>query len=95
MYKKDLINKIQKETGIEKKIIEKVYNSMIKVIKENLFFGVDVVLKEFVSFKITTAKGGVRRNPKTGEKLLIKKHYKINISIPRSWKDMMKKKPVY
>ena len=65
MIKKDLIKLVSKDTGLSVKDCNTVLNSLSKIIKDRLFFGVDVTIGNFLTFKIHRMKERPGRNPKS------------------------------
>ena len=95
MIKKDLIKLVSKDTGLSVKDCNTVLNSLSKIIKDRLFFGVDVTIGNFLTFKIHRMKERPGRNPNTGESIIIPPKYKVKVSMPRSFNDKMASKTVH
>ena len=71
MNKKELVEKVMKETGITKKKAEEVLQAYIKAIEEALKNGEKVTFVGFGSFGTRTRAKRSGVNPKTGEKIVI------------------------
>lgn len=95
MNQTELIKKISKESGIEKKIVLKVFNTMVDVIKKSLLFGIDVKIKNFVNFTLVVRNAQEIINPRTGKMMKVKKRYKVKMELPRDFNKQIANKTVY
>jgi nucleoid DNA-binding protein len=71
MNKADLVNEVAKLTSTKKEAqaaVECVFDAITKALKNSD----EVTLVGFGAFKVTSRKARTARNPKTGEKIMIK-----------------------
>ncbi len=95
MTQKEFIRQICIDTGLSKEIVNKVFNSSIDTLKDNIRQGIDIKIKDFATFKKEVRKEQVRRNPKTGESVTVPKHYYLKINISKVFKDELKEQVCY
>lgn len=62
---------VAEETGVQKELVEKVFNSIISNIEKSLARDEDVKIVGFGSFVVRKRKGRMGKNPKTGEEITI------------------------
>ena len=72
MGKADLINAIADKSNRSKKDAAETLNIVLETIQENLKKGKGIRLIPFGSFEIRERKGRTGRNPRTGDKIIIK-----------------------
>lgn len=77
MIKKDIIEKVEKNTGLNKKLVKRVINEFLSVLSDSLKEGERVEIRNFGIFKVKKVKEKLGRNPKTGEEIIIPQHFKI------------------
>ena len=73
MYKKDLILKISKQTGLTQKNTEKMINSFYEIVSEELKKNNKIVLSGFGSFRVREHAARKWKNPRTGKVVKIPK----------------------
>ncbi len=74
--KKDLVNSIFEKNDIDKKIVSDVIDSLLDELKSNLQKKATIELRGFGTFELRLRKEKKSaRNPKTGEKISVPKHY--------------------
>jgi len=95
MNKTQLISEVSKNTGIPQKTVRDVMNSMAKIIQDKLILGVNVKIAEFLSFTLITRAETRRRNPNTGEEIIVPKRYGLKIKLPTSFSKRLSDKKVY
>jgi nucleoid DNA-binding protein len=95
MNKTELIKSISKSTEVEEDTVRKVFNSMVTIIQDTLFFGLNVEIKNFISFKLKRRKERIMKNPKTGINVNVPTHYKVAIALPFVFRQRMKTKEVH
>jgi nucleoid DNA-binding protein len=95
MNKTELISEISKSTEIDEDIVRKVFNSMVRIIQETLFFGLNVEIKNFISFKLKRREGRVVKNPKTGKEVNMPTHYRVAVALPFVFRQKMKTKKIH
>jgi len=71
MNKRQLAGKVANDMGITKSDAEKIIDSTLKFITEELIKGGKVRLVGFGNFVVRTRAGRIGRNPQTGEKMKI------------------------
>jgi DNA-binding protein HU-beta len=69
MTKADLVKIISENTGIIRKDVAVVCDSLLKSIKDSLIDGNHIEIRGFGTFKLKTRKPRVGRNPKTDQKV--------------------------
>ncbi|MEF3694896.1 MAG: HU family DNA-binding protein [Candidatus Cloacimonadota bacterium] len=69
MTKADLVKIISENTGIIRKDVGVVVDSLLQAIKDSLVKGNHIEIRGFGTFKLKTRKPRVGRNPKTDEKV--------------------------
>lgn len=75
MTKQDVVNKISKETGIDKIIVLKVIEENMETIKMSLVKGNNVYLRGFGSFIIKKRAQKIARNISKNTSITIPEHY--------------------
>ena len=72
----DLVDGIRQRTGVEKKIVQEVFEASIGEIKTALKDGSTIELRGFGTFELRLRKERKKaRNPKTGDSLSVPPHY--------------------
>jgi len=69
MTKADLVKIISENTGIIRKDVAVVVDSLLKSVKDSLIEGNHIEVRGFGTFKLKTRKPRVGRNPKTDQKV--------------------------
>jgi len=69
MTKADLVKIISENTGIIRKDVAVVVDSLLKSVKDSLIDGNHIEIRGFGTFKLKTRKPRVGRNPKTDQKV--------------------------
>ncbi|MFO8144852.1 MAG: HU family DNA-binding protein [Candidatus Syntrophosphaera sp.] len=69
MTKADLVKIVSENTGIIRKDVAVVVDSLLQSIKDSLSKGNHIEIRGFGTFKLKTRKPRVGRNPKTDEKV--------------------------
>ena len=73
MNKKELVDAVMKETGIETKVAsERAVEAVFGTIVKTLGHGEEVAIAGFGTFRVAKRAAREGRNPKTGEKIQIK-----------------------
>lgn len=88
--KDELINAITQKTGIVKKTVTDVLNTLLDEITKTLQTGKDVVLTGFGTFSLSRRKARTGRNPKTGEIVNIPAKSAPRFKAGKSLKDAVK-----
>lgn len=71
MNKRELIEKTAAETGMTKADITKALGGLLDTVQAAVAAGEEVALPGFGTFKRTLRAGGERRNPATGETIVV------------------------
>ncbi|MCD6093256.1 MAG: integration host factor subunit beta [Candidatus Omnitrophica bacterium] len=74
MIKKEMISRISEEVNLSQKDVKKVVQGVFDNIKNSLIKGERVELRNFGVFKLRTRRERKRRNPRTGEGVLVPAH---------------------
>jgi DNA-binding protein HU-beta len=94
LTKSELVNIIQKETGLSSKgKAEATLNSLLSNITECLSRGEDVNISEFGSFRRIRRNERQGRNPQTGESLTIPAGFRIKFKPAKKLKEEMNDDP--
>jgi len=80
MNKTDLIKEVAIDTGFNREVVKKVINSMIAIVKKKLLFGVDVDIRDFVSFKRVISNATRKKDFTTGKMIDIPKRWRLKAS---------------
>lgn len=95
MNKKDLLKEVARRSKMKEAEVTLVAETLFETIKEKLIFGLDIKIKEFVTFKHAISPEMKRVNPRTGEEMIIPKKFRIKMTLPKSFTDKIKDKTVY
>lgn len=95
MNKTELIKSVSKSTKVDEATVRIVFNGIIDTIKESLWIGINVIIKDFISFKLEIREEAKKRNFKTNEALIVPKHFRVKVELPKVFKDKMKTKNIY
>ena len=91
----DLIECINKKTGIEKKTISIVLDELFEETKKSLSEKKIIELRGFGSFEPKERKGKTNaRNPRTGKLVSVKNHYVVSFRAGKELKQLMLDIPV-
>ena len=71
MNKGELVLTVAKETGLNKRDVERVIKALVDSIESSLVKGNKVILVGFGTFSVVKRKSRIIRNPKTGETIKI------------------------
>jgi len=71
MNKRELVLTVAKETGLNKRDVERVIKALVDSIESSLVKGNKVILVGFGTFSVVKRKSRIIRNPKTGETIKI------------------------
>ena len=71
MNKRELVLTVAKETGLNKRDVERVIKALVDLIESSLVKGNKVILVGFGTFSVAKRKSRIIRNPKTGETIKI------------------------
>jgi integration host factor subunit beta len=77
MIKKDVVNEIAQQTGLNRSITEDIINKFLTILLRSLKEGKRVELRGFGVFNVKKVKGKKGRNPKTGEEVFIPERNKV------------------
>ncbi len=69
MNKKELISVVAKETGLSKKVVEKVFTQIFETIKDVMAERNKIAIKGFGTFTAKERKAKKGRHPKTGDEI--------------------------
>ncbi len=71
MTKADLVKNISENTGIIRKDVAVVVDSLLQSVKDSLAAGNHIEIRGFGTFKLKTRKARVGRNPKTDQSVAV------------------------
>ena len=95
MNKVDIIKEVSRNTDVPEATVRIVFNAIVDSIQFNLIKGVNVKIKNFINFSLKVQREVTRKNPMTGEDIIAPTHYKVIVSLPKVFRDKLKKKIVY
>ena len=79
MYKKEIIDEVQRRTGFTKKDIKEVLDVSLGIITEKLMEGEPVVVNKFGTFRIGEVSEHIGRNPQDSTEFIkIEAHKKVS-----------------
>ncbi len=86
MTKADLVKIISENTGIIRKDVAVVVDSLLKSIKDSLIDGNHIEIRGFGTFKLKSRKPRMGRNPKTDQKVPVPKRTVPTFKFSRDFK---------
>lgn len=95
MDKTELIKKTSKNIGVDEDTVRTVLNGIVDTIFSTLLFGINVKIRDFMSFTLERKEGGPRLNPKTKEEYILPTRYSVKVSLAVPFKNKIKNKTVY
>lgn len=90
MTKKETIAKVAARTGLGKEDVERVYNAIFGVLKEELHEGRDARVYDFGTFKVVTRKQRVGNNPKARVQVVIPERKAVAFKVAKELKALVK-----
>lgn len=87
LTKADVIEKINEDSNISKKAIAEVLDSFVGVLRGAMEKGETVQFRGFATFSTRVRKAYTGSNPRTGEKITIPEHKRINVKISKAFTD--------
>lgn len=90
MTKKETIAKVAKQTGLERKAVEDVYNAIFGLLKEELQQGKDARVYDFGTFKVVTRKARKGNNPKARVQVVIPERKAVVFKVAKELKGLIK-----
>ena len=90
MIKNDFIEKISEDTGLNKIVVKKIIEGFLVNLRESLFEGERIELRNFGVFIVKRRKPKVGRNPKTGEIVNVPERLKVIFKPSKIFKKMEK-----
>ncbi|MBF8246529.1 MAG: HU family DNA-binding protein [Rickettsia sp.] len=88
MNKGELVTSISEKVDCTKIVAEKFLNSVMEAVLESLQKGNDVNLIGFGTFYVKDRKERVGRNPKTGEKMMLKAYRQPSFRAGKRMKEL-------
>ena len=95
MNKTELIKAVAKNSGENEILVRKILNVLFDTIKESLWYGLDVKIKDFLHFTLHVKKESLKRHFRAKEPILVPKHYYVKVTLPKNFKDKIKTKTVH
>ena len=86
MTKADLVKDISSETGIIRKDVAIVVDSLLNIIKEKMKGGNHIEIRHFGTFKLKARKPRIGRNPKTNDKVPVPERVVPTFKFSREFK---------
>lgn len=93
--KEDLVKDVSKKTGLTQQQTRDTIDAVFETIKDKLFFGLDVHLKNFINFTLVVQKAHTRVNPQTGKDIKVPKRYRVKMVLSKKFTDKVYSKTVY
>lgn len=95
MNKTDLIKAVAKHSGENEATVRTILNSIVDVIKESLWYGMDIKIKDFISLSLIKRGDAWKTHFHNKEKIFVPKHYYVKVSLSKLIKDKIKTKIVH
>lgn len=95
MNKTELIKSVSKSTKVDEGTVRIVFNGIIDTIKRSLWIGINVSIKDFLTFKLEVRKEAKKRDFKKNEELIVPKHFRVKVELPKVFRDKMKTKTIH
>ena len=95
MVKKELVAEVARQSGVQKEDAQKVIDTFIDTVKSQLLLGINVKITDFINFKLEISPERKAYNPSSGEHMIVPKHYRVKVKLPKNFTDKIKAKPVY
>jgi len=89
--KAELVKSIASATGVDRKTVKRVVESVFETISMELSRGNSVILKGFGSFKTRQYSGRIGRNPKTGEPISVPARKVVQLKYSRRLREYVNK----
>ncbi|NLH92698.1 MAG: DNA-binding protein HU [Candidatus Cloacimonetes bacterium ADurb.Bin117] len=89
MTKADLVKLVSENTGIIRKDVAVVVDSLLQAIKDSLGKGHHIEIRGFGTFRLKTRKPRMGRNPKTEEKVPVPARTVPTFKFSREFKNMV------
>ena len=90
MIRSELIEALQKKMPhISNEKIELALKSILEKMSKSLQGGDRIEIRNFGSFNLSVKKGGIRRNPKTGEKVIVEKRVHVRFKAGKELKERL------
>jgi DNA-binding protein HU-beta len=86
MTKAQLVSKLAEGTGVARKQIDEVLNSMIDTVVKTVKKGESVKIPGLGVFRLRKMKARMGRNPQTGEPIKIPARKKVGFSVAKTFK---------
>lgn len=77
MIKKEIVERVAKNTGLNKVIVKRIVDEFLKILSDCFVNKERVELRNFGVFYFKNTKPKKARNPKTGEEVIIPQRMKI------------------
>ena len=90
MKKAEMIDVLAQQTELTKSQVEKVFNGIFDLFKEELKKGNDVSLMGFGTFKVSNKPAKTGRNPRTGETINIPAHKAVSFKVGKGLREEVK-----
>jgi DNA-binding protein HU-beta len=91
LTKADIVGIITSQTGLSKQETETVINGFIAAVIETLKAGEHIEIRGFGTFSIRKKNKRVARNPRTGEKVMVKEKFVPAFKISKDFKAAVSK----
>jgi len=87
LTKEDLIDSIYNQVGLSKNKSTQLVESFLEIIKKSLENGEDILISGFGKFSVKEKNERKRRNPQTGEDLILKSRRVVTFRYSESLRD--------
>lgn len=95
MNKNQFIKKVAKNCDHDEKTCREVFDSVSETIQETLLYGIDIKITNFMNLTLEVSNKREHYNVATGETRKIPKRYKVKVTLPRYFREKIRKKTVY
>ena len=91
MTKKEIVDKVSKQTGIDREDVYLLFESFIKTIQDSMVDGKNIYIRGFGSFINKKKARKIARNISTNTAIIIEPHYYPTIKPSKIFGDKVKK----
>lgn len=91
LTKKDIMNEVALQVGLDQKTAGEAVETFIEIIKENLMHGEEVHLSGFGKWCIRHKRARRGRNPQTGEEMMITPRKVVTFSLSKVLRAQLEK----
>jgi len=87
MTKAQLVTKLAEESGVARRQVDEVLNTLVETIVKTVKKGENVKIPGLGIFRLRKMKARIGRNPQTGEPIKIPARKKVGFTVAKTFKD--------